>query len=81
MDFLKSVGGKIATGAVRLAVAAAGLAWYETAAATKHAILSDTGRILGWSLLVLVLPWASFALVGWVAKFDTNGPGRRWSWA
>jgi hypothetical protein len=75
MDFLKTIGGKIATGIVALAVGAAGLAWYETDPTTKHAILSDTGRILGWSLLVLILPWASFALVSWVAKFDTNTAG------
>ena len=75
MDFLKTVSGKIATGVVVLAVGAAGLAWYETDPATKHAILSDTGRILGWTLLVLVLPWACFALIGRVAKFDTNAAG------
>lgn len=75
MDFLKTVGGKIASGVVVLAVGAAGLAWYETPPETKHVILSDTGRILGWTLLVLILPWASFALVGWVAKFDTNAAG------
>ena len=75
MDFLKSVGGKVASGAVVLAVGVAGLAWYETDPATKHTILTGTGRILGWTLLVLVSPWASFALVGWVAKFDTNAAG------
>ncbi len=75
MDFLKTVGGKIATGVVVLAVGVAGLAWYETAPETKHAVLTDSGRIIGWTLLVLILPWASFALVGWVAKFDTNAAG------
>ncbi len=75
MDFLKTVGGKIATGIVVLAVGAAGLAWYETDPATKHLILSDTGKVIGWTLLVLILPWASFAIVSWVAKFDTNAAG------
>ena len=75
MDFLKSVGGKVATGAVTLAVAAGGLAWYETAPATKHAVLSDAGRIIGWTLLALILPWASFPLTAWVAKRDSNAAG------
>ncbi len=75
MDFLKTVGGKIASGIVVLAVGAAGLAWYETAPATKQMVLTDTGHILGWILLVLVLPWASFALVTRVAKMDTNAAG------
>ena len=44
MDFLKSVGGKIASGAVVLAVGAAGLAWYETAPETKHVILLSDGE-------------------------------------
>ena len=73
MDFLKTVGGKIAGGVVVLAVGAAGLAWYETAPATKHMVLTGIGRILGWTLLVAVMPWASFALVGWVNKRDSNG--------
>ena len=75
VDFLKTVGGKVAGGAVVLAVGAAGLAWYETDPATKHAVLSDVGRIFGWTMLVLVLPWASVALVGWVAKRDSNAAG------
>ena len=75
MDFLKTVGGKVATGVVALAVGAAGLAWYETDPATKHAILSTVGRLIGWVLLVGAVPWASFLLVGWVAKFDTNAAG------
>ena len=72
MDFLKTVGGKVAGGVVVLAVGAAGLAWYETAPATKSAVLGGAGKILGWAVLTLVLPWASFAVVGWVARRDTN---------
>jgi hypothetical protein len=53
----------------------AGLAWYETAPATKHAILSDIGRVIGWTVLILVVPWASFALVKKVATYDTNAAG------
>ncbi len=74
-DFLKTLAGKIATAVLSLAIVAAGLAWYETPPATKHAILSDTGRLLGWLMLVLIVPWAGFALIGWVAKFQTNAAG------
>jgi hypothetical protein len=74
-DFLKTLAGKIATAVLSLAIVAAGLAWYETEPATKHAILSDTGRLLGWLMLVLIVPWAGFALIGWVAKFQTNAAG------
>jgi hypothetical protein len=75
MDFLKSLGGKIASGAVSLAVVSAGLAWYETDPATKHQILSVSGRLLGWMMLVLIVPWALFWLIAWVAKMDTNAAG------
>jgi hypothetical protein len=74
-DFLKTLAGKIASGVVALAVAGAGLAWYETDPATKHAILSLSGRILGWCLLMLIVPWASFALIGWVGKMRSNAAG------
>jgi hypothetical protein len=74
-DFLKTLAGKIASGAVALAVVAAGLAWYETDPATKHQILSDSGRILGWLMLVLVVPWAAFALIGWVSRLQSNAAG------
>jgi uncharacterized membrane protein YbhN (UPF0104 family) len=75
MDFLKSVGGKIATGAISLAVVAAGLAWYETDPETKHQILSVSGRLLGWAMLVLIVPWALFWLIAWVARRDSNPAG------
>ena len=74
-DFLKTLAGKIATGAISLAVVSAGLAWYETDPATKHQILSDIGRILGWLMLVLVAPWAGFALIGWVSRLQRNAAG------
>ena len=74
-DFLKTLAGKIASGAVALAVVAAGLAWWETDPATKHSILSLSGRIIGWFVLMLLVPWASFALVAWVNRFKNNAAG------
>jgi hypothetical protein len=43
--------------------------------ATRESILSGTGKILGWLLLVGLVPWASFFLIGWVARFDNNLAG------
>jgi hypothetical protein len=74
-DFLKSLGGKIATGAISLAVVAIAFAWWQTDPVTRQHILTDSGRLLGWSLLVLIAPWAAFALVGWVARQQKNAAG------
>ena len=75
MDFLKTVGGKIAAGLVTLAVIAAGISWWQTDPSTRQAILSAAGRLTGWSLSVLALPWVSFWIIGWVARKDSNFAG------
>ena len=75
MDFLKTVGGKVATGLVALAVFAAGLAWYQMDPSTRHGIVSGTGRICSWLGIVLVVPWVTFFVIGWVAKFESNLAG------
>ena len=74
-EFLKSLGGKIASGAIALAVVAAGFAWYSTDPATRQHILTDSGRLLGWTMLVLILPWAAFAVIGWVNRRQSNAAG------
>jgi len=75
MDFLKTVGGKVATGLVALAVFAAGLAWYQMDPSTRHGIVSGTGRICSWLGIVVVVPWVTFFVIGWVAKFESNLAG------
>jgi hypothetical protein len=75
MDFLKSVAGKIITGAVALAVIAAAISWWNMDSATRHMLLSGTGRILSWLGVVLIVPWATFFLIGRVAKFESNAAG------
>lgn len=72
MDLLKGIGGKIAGGLVALAVIAAGISWWQMDPSTRHAIAADTGRLIGWTLLVLLVPWAIFWIIGWVAKMDSN---------
>jgi hypothetical protein len=75
MDFLKSVGGKIATGAVILAVVAAGISWWQMDPATRQMLLTGTGRIVSWFVVVLIVPWAGFFVVGRVARMDNNAAG------
>lgn len=75
MDFLKSVTGKVVSGAVGLAVVAAGISWWRTDPATREMLLSGTGRIMSWLGVVLLIPWVTFFVVGWVAKFNTNAAG------
>jgi hypothetical protein len=75
MDFLKTVGGKVASGLVMLAVGAAALAWFETDQPVRDHILQVIGHLLAWTALVLVLPWAGFMVIGRVGKMDSNAAG------
>jgi FtsH-binding integral membrane protein len=75
MDFLKTIGGKIATGLVTLAVIAAGISWYEMDPATRHMLVLGTGRIFAWFGIMLVLPWATFHLIGRVGRMGSNLAG------
>jgi len=75
MDFLKTIGGKVATGLVVLAVFAAGLAWYQMDPSTRHGIVSGTGRIVSWISIVAAAPWVTFFVIAWVARFESNLAG------
>src|ERR1700722_12990082 len=75
MEFLKTLVGKGATGLIALAVVAGGIAWWQTDPATRHEILSVSGRLSGWAGIVLMVPWAVFWLIGWVARFESNAAG------
>jgi FtsH-binding integral membrane protein len=75
MDFLKSIGGKIVTGLVALGVVAAAISWFQMDPANRHVIVADAGRIAGWFGIVIALPWISFALIGVVAKLESNLAG------
>jgi hypothetical protein len=75
MEFLKTIGGKIVTGLVALAVIAGVISWFEMDPATRHQIVTGTGRILGWLGVVVVLPWATFFLIGAVGRLQSNLAG------
>src|SRR5687767_6605826 len=75
MDFLKTVGGKVVGGVVTLAVVAAGISWWRMDEATRDALLSGTGKVVSWLGIVLLLPWATFFLIGRVGRADSNAAG------
>src|SRR5579864_9394481 len=75
MDLLKTVTGKVVAGAVALAVVAAGISWWQMDPATRQEMLSGTGRIVSWLLVVLLAPWATFFVTAWVARQESNAAG------
>jgi hypothetical protein len=75
MDLLKTVTGKVVGGVVALAVVIAGVSWWRMDAATKHMLISATGRIVSWAGIVLLIPWVTFFVIGWVGKFQSNLAG------
>ncbi|HYO08118.1 MAG TPA: hypothetical protein VER17_04035 [Tepidisphaeraceae bacterium] len=75
MDLLNSVTGKVVGGAVALAVVAGGISWWRMDDATRQALLSGTGKIVSWLLIVLLVPWATFFLTSWVARRENNAAG------
>jgi FtsH-binding integral membrane protein len=75
MDFLKTVTGKVVGGLVTLAVVAGGISWWRMDPATKSMLLSGTGKIAAWTGIVLLIPWATFFVIGWAAKFENNMAG------
>jgi hypothetical protein len=75
MEFLKTVTGKVLSGLVGLAVMAAAVSWWQMDQSTRDMLVSGTGRILGWLGVVVLLPWASFFVVTWVGRMDSNRAG------
>jgi hypothetical protein len=75
MEFLKTIGGKIATGLMALAVVVAAISWFQLPQETRATLLGGTGKIVGWFLVMLVVPWVTFFLIGWVARLERNAAG------
>jgi hypothetical protein len=75
MEILKTVAGKIVAGGVFLAVIISAISWWQMDPQTRSALVGNTGRIIGWFLAVLLVPWATFFLIGRVAKFESNLAG------
>ena len=75
MDFLKGVAGKVVTGLVALAVVATAISWWQMDESTRAMLLRGAGRIFAWLGIVLIVPWASFFVIGRVARLDNNAAG------
>jgi hypothetical protein len=75
MEFLKTVGGKVAGGVVALVVIVAGISWWQMDPATRQNLLSNTGRIMGWFGIVLLVPWVTFFVIGRVGRMESNAAG------
>jgi hypothetical protein len=69
------VGGKIVGGLVVLAVIASAISWWQMEPSTRHAILSGAGKIAAWFVVMLMVPWAGFFLIGRVARMESNAAG------
>ncbi|MBV8781538.1 MAG: hypothetical protein JO353_09085 [Phycisphaerae bacterium] len=72
VDLLKSVAGKLVTGAVALAVIAGAIAWFQASPDVRSEWIGGAGKAVAWLGTVLVVPWIGFALVGWVARMESN---------
>jgi hypothetical protein len=75
MEFLKSISGRIVTGLVALGVVAAAISWWQMDESTRQTLVAGTGRILAWFGVMLAWPWVSFAIIGRVAKMESNLAG------
>lgn len=75
MDFLKTIGGKVAGGLVGLLVVIGGISWWRMTPATKDWLLHSTGNIVAWTGAVLLAPWATFFIISWVGRMRSNLAG------
>jgi hypothetical protein len=75
MDFLKTVTGKIVGGIASLVVVIAAISWWRMDAGTKSWLLNNTGKIVSWFGVILLLPWATFFVSTWVGRMEKNAAG------
>jgi len=75
MDFLKTVAGKVVGGIVALVVLIGVISWWRMSGDTKAAIMLGTGKIVAWFATVILLPWATFFIIGGVNRLQSNLAG------
>jgi hypothetical protein len=61
--------------AFALVAIVAGISWYQADPATRSALVSGVGKGFAWFAAVALLPFATFFLIGRVAKTGTNSAG------
>jgi hypothetical protein len=62
-------------GCERVGGLAAGISWWQMDPQTRQMLVTGTGRIFSWLGIVLIVPWATFFVIGRVAKYDNNLAG------
>jgi hypothetical protein len=72
IEFLKGVAGKVVAGAMALFVIIGAISWWQLDPVTRQGLISYATRILIWMGVVVVLPWVSVPVIGWVARRDSN---------
>ena len=75
MEFLKTTAGKVISGFVALAVVAAAISWWRMDQSTRDMLLGGTGKIVAWFGVVLLVPWATFFVPGWINRLESNLAG------
>lgn len=75
MDFLKTVGGKVVGGLVAVVVIVLVITFLRMDAGTRSAVFGGTGKVLGWLMIVALVPWATFFVIKWVDAFESNLAG------
>ena len=75
MEFLKTITGKIVSGVVALVVVATLISWFTADPRTRQMLLAGAGRIASWFAIMLLVPWASFFVIGRVARLRSNTAG------
>lgn len=75
MDLLKTIGVRIVTAVLVMAVLGMAIAWWRLDDASQSAILSRIGRILAWIASVVALPFVTVPLIGWIARRESNAAG------
>jgi hypothetical protein len=75
MGLLSGLAGKVVVGVLSLSIVLAGISWWQADPATRSAVFDGIARIIGWTVAVLVVPWAMFLVIGRVARMDSNAAG------
>ena len=76
MALLARIAGTFAAGLAALLAFAGGAWWWRSDEAARQAVVGGLGRSAAWGAAVLLLPWATFWLVGAVGRrAESNAPG------
>src|SRR5688500_14503532 len=75
MDLLKGVTSKLVSGIIAASVIALAISWWRADDETRQMLLDGAGKIAAWFGVVIAMPWASFFVIGRVARLDSNTAG------